>query len=114
MGGQTISDIIKSKQYDGRYIIHSTTSLPLVRKTIQEIGMKIVNEYLVIEGKIYNILIEVIPGDMELTDKELYMGPSLINNNDDEVIKYYRFLLDVLEDNATMSGNDQLKLQERT
>ncbi len=113
MGGQTISNIIDKVKFNGRYIIHSTTSISLVRKTIQNIGMNIIKEHLIIEGKIYNILIEAIHGKMNLSEKELFMGPSLMKQNSDEVNEYYNFLLNTFEKNAIKSKINNLNLKER-
>ena len=44
MGGQTISKIIESKEFKGRYLIHATTNIPQVRNVLQNIDMKITNE----------------------------------------------------------------------
>ena len=57
MGGNTISKIISSKTFKGRYIIHATTSLGTIRKTIEKIGISIFNEIIIKEGKIFNIII---------------------------------------------------------
>ncbi len=113
MGGQTISNILKSKNFNGRYIIHSTTSVPSVRKTIQDIGLNITKEHLVIEGKIYNIIIEAIPGNMNLSDKELFMGPSLLKQDGNDVNNYYEFIFNTLEKNAFQSNNENFKIKER-
>lgn len=111
MGGQTISKILKSKSFNGRYIIHSTTDIPLVRKTISENGMTIINEYLITEGKIYNILIQVISGEQKLSDKELFMGPLLMN--DPNTKEYYKFCLNNMEKNALLSKNTEYRIKER-
>ncbi len=113
MGGITISEIIKSKKHNGRFIIHSTTNLIDVREAIQEIGFEITDEWVAFEGKVHNVIIEAKPGKMNLEDKEKFMGPSLINKVDKQVIDYYTHLYNVFERNAKLSGDDNLKIEER-
>ncbi len=113
MGGNTISEIIKQENFNGRYIIHSTTSIELVRETIMSIGHKIVNESVIYEGKVHNVIIETQPGNCVISEKELFMGPSLINKVDESIINYYEHLLSVFERNAELSNDDNLKINER-
>ncbi len=113
IGGNTISSIIKEKKHNGRYIIHSTTNLEEVRNTIKEIGHKITNEWVIYEGKIHNVIIESTKGNMDLTDKDIFMGPSLVNKDDEQVINYYQHLYDIFERNASLSGDINLKVKER-
>ncbi len=113
MGGLTISSIIKEKEFNGRYIIHSTTNLEELRLALQDIGYMINDEWVVFERKVHNVIIEAIPGDMNLSEKEIFMGPKLIDKNDDEVINYYQHLFDVFERNSKLSKNEELKINER-
>ncbi len=113
MGGITISSIIEAKQFNGRFIIHSTTNLEQLRKTIQSIGYLIKDEHVVFEGKVHNVIIEAIPGNCELTEKELFMGPSLLNKNDESIMNYYNHLLNVFERNSKLSKDDNLRMNER-
>lgn len=110
MGATTINNMLRP--FNGRYIIHSTTHIPDVRRTIQQNGHVITNEWIDKEGKIYNIVIETEPGVMELTEKELYLGPILMNNRQDSE-DYYAFLLRTLTKIAKDSGMKELKLKER-
>ncbi len=113
MGGKTISKIISSKPFNGRYIIHSTTSLPEVRKTIEKIGMSIFNEIIIKEGKIFNIIMEVVRGKESLSKKEMYMGPSLLKKNYDYTKKYYEFLLEVIINNSLKSKDEFFEKEKR-
>ncbi len=113
MGGITISEIIKAKEFDGRFLIHSTTNLEEVRKTIQEIGFEITNEWVVFEGKVHNVIIEAKKGEMKLDEKSIFMGPKLILKDDEQVINYYNHLFNVFERNSELSKNPELKINER-
>lgn len=111
MGGRTISKIIGQKIFLGKYILHPTTDLLLLRHKIRDIGMKISNEWVIKEGKVYNIIIEVISGNMILNSRCLYMGPYLIKKQ--ESIPYYKSILKKLNKNSISSGNKNLMIQER-
>lgn len=113
MGATTINNILKQKDFNGRYIIHSTTHIDDVRKHIQDIGHTITNEWVDQEGKIYNIVIETKPGKSNLTEKELFLGPILMNKRQ-EAESYYAFLLRTLTKNVEDSGIEDLKEKERT
>ncbi len=111
MGATTIGNILKP--FNGRYIIHSTTHIRDVRKYIQDIGHVITNEWVDQEGKIYNIVIETKKGKMNLSEKELFLGPILMNKRQ-EAESYYAFLLRTLTKNVEDSGIEDLKIKERT
>ncbi len=113
MGGITISEIIKSKKHNGRFIIHSTTNLIEVREALQDIGFEITNEWVVFEGKIHNVIIEAKQGKMILDDKLKFMGPMLITKNDEQTLNYYEHLYNVYERNSKLSGDEELKINER-
>lgn len=113
MGATTINNILNQKDFNGRYIIHSTTHIDDVRKHIQDIGHTITNEWVDQEGKIYNIVIETKPGKSNLTEKELFLGPILMNKRQ-EAESYYAFLLRTLTKNVEDSGIEDLKEKERT
>ncbi len=113
MGGTTISEIIKAKKHNGRFIIHSTTNLIEVRETLQEIGFKITDEWVVFERKVHNVIIEAYPGEMNLNDKQKFMGPSLIGKDDKQALEYYKHLYNVFERNSELSGDGNLKIDER-
>lgn len=113
MGGNTISKIISSNKFNGRFLIHSTTKLNDLRKKISDINFKITNEWLVYEGKVHNVIIEAIPGKQSLDEKEIFMGPILLGKDDEEVINYYKYLYNVFENNSKLSGDKNLKINER-
>lgn len=113
MGGITISEIIKSKDFNGRYIIHSTTNLEEVRQSIIDIGHIIKDEWVVFEGKVHNVIIETEQGNETLTEKDKFMGPKLIAKKDEQTLNYYDHLLNVFERNASLSKDENLKSKER-
>lgn len=112
MGATTINKIIGDINFNGRYIIHSTTHVDDVRREIQKIGHVIANEWIDIEGKIYNIIIETKVGKMSLTEREFYLGPCLMKKRKESEF-YYAFLLRLLTKISKKSKNEGFKLKER-
>lgn len=107
MGGITISKIISSKKFYGRYILQPTTKFETLRNTLIKEGFKIKNEWIVKEGKIYNLIIESVKGKQKLTNKELFLGPYLIKKHKKiEINEYFVFLLEILIKNN--EWNDHL------
>jgi len=113
MGGKTISSIISQKNFNGRYIIHSTTSIDQLRKTIEKNRITIINEIIIKEGKIFNIIIETKPGETLLTDMDIFMGPSLLKKNYSYTNEYYSFLLNRIVKNSDKSNNKNFMKKER-
>lgn len=113
MGGITISNIINEKNISSRLLIHSTTDNHIVRKALMDNGMKIDNEWIVLEGKVYNIVIEASRGKVKLSKKELFMGPKLLEKVDPETMSYFEHLLNIFERNSELSKNKELRKQER-
>ncbi|BDU67648.1 MAG: SAM-dependent methyltransferase [Candidatus Tyloplasma litorale] len=113
MGGDKISEIISQKKFNGRYILHPTTNFELVRERLSKINFYIKNEWIIKERKIFNLIIEAIPGTMNLSKKELFMGPSLIYKKDKEIIDYYKYNLKIFNDNSIKSKNINFKKNER-
>jgi len=100
MGGQTICKIIKSKKFNGRFIIHTTTSLGMVRKCISD-------------NKIFNIIMETSVGNQKLSEKELFLGPILLKQKAKETNEYYNYLFKTFENNAKKSNDPNLYKKER-
>ncbi len=113
MGGITISEIIKAKKFNGKFILHATTNLEQLRHTINEIGYLIEDEFVVFEGKVHNVIIVAKPGNEDLNERDIFMGPKLITKNDEPVINYYNHLFNVFERNSKLSKDDSLRKEER-
>jgi len=113
MGGQTICKIIKSKKFNGRFIIHTTTSLGMVRKCISDNKMIIINEIIIKDNKIFNIIMETSVGNQKLSEKELFLGPILLKQKAKETNEYYNYLFKTFENNAKKSNDPNLYKKER-
>lgn len=64
-------------------IIQSNTGFSSIRKEINKLGYKIVDETLVKEKGIIYVVIKFIKSKVKYSKKELYFGPILLNNKDE-------------------------------
>ena len=87
MGSNTIVGILKySKdklQNVNNIIIQSNTDLYFLRKNITNIGYYIEDEVLVEDKNIIYTVIKFSKGKKKYSHKELYLGPILLNKNDE-------------------------------
>ena len=98
MGKDTIIDILKENKDKlkliDNLIVSSHSKIPELRKDINQLNFKIVKEKVVYDENKYYVVISYTKGKEKLTDRELLLGPILLNNKDKEVLEYYRYLLD--------------------
>ena len=91
MGGALISRIIENgKEYlqGAALVICSHTDIPLVRKTLQAIAYHVAAERVVrAKGRFY-IVMRAECGSVSYSDKELYLGPCLLQQPDEIFLRY--------------------------
>ena len=88
MGANTIIEIIKNnlvkiEQIDN-FIIQSNTKIPLLRKELNKLKFKIIDEIYVEDNKKSYIIIKFVKGREKYNKKELYFGPILLKKNEFE------------------------------
>lgn len=86
MGTSTILKIISDKKSPNKLVLASNNEYFRLRKNLNKIGYKIIDEKAVLENNHYYIILLCIRGKQKLTKKELLFGIS--NNNE-----YYKYLL---------------------
>ena len=93
MGGALISRILLAGQeylQDAALVIGSHTDIPLVRKTLCDIGYHLAQEKIVrAKGRFY-IVMRAEKGVCSYTEKELYLGPCLLKTPD---VMLHQYLL---------------------
>lgn len=91
MGGALISKIlITGQQYlqGAALVICSHTDIPLVRRTLQDIDYHLTDEKVVrAKGRFY-VVMRADAGSVAYSDKELYLGPQLLKQPDDILLRY--------------------------
>jgi len=93
MGGELINKILS----DGLEYLNNIDTLILsphldsssVRQFLMKIGYAIIEEGLVFDDKYY-LVIKAKKGVMSLSEKELLLGPYLINNKSEIIINYWK------------------------
>ena len=83
MGGRLISQILRDGcglLQGAALVLSSHTDIPLVRQTLMQIGYAITAERIVrAKGRFY-VLMRAEPGNAHYTERELYLGPALLDN----------------------------------
>jgi len=87
MGTNTILKIINDKKTPEKLVISSNNEHYKLRKKINEMGYKIINEKIVLESNHYYVILTLIKGSQKLTINQMKFGVS----NDK---KYYTYLLE--------------------
>ncbi|MBQ8901496.1 MAG: SAM-dependent methyltransferase [Bacilli bacterium] len=91
MGTSTILKILDNEKTPHKLVLASNNDYYKLRKKINEIGYKIVDEQAIYENNHYYIILLCIKQKQKLTKKELKYG---ISNNED----YYKYLLNKNKD----------------
>ena len=82
MGGDTVSGIIRrgaDRLHGAALILGAQTDLPMVRRTLCEIGYRICRETVASEGKHDYVLIRAEKGTADYSEEELLLGPVLLS-----------------------------------
>lgn len=105
MGGHTLCGILRSGQdqlYGAALILSAHTDVPLVRQTLGEIGYRITRERIVFDNKRFYVLMKAESGMECLTEKQLLIGPRLMEERPSLYPEYLQWRIGVLscEQNA--------------
>ena len=92
MGGHTLAGILEdgiAHLHGAKLILSPQTELPLVRDTIyNKLRYHIEKEQVVRAAKRYYVMMLAAPGERDLTEKEKYLGPSLMTQADEGYLSY--------------------------
>ncbi len=92
MGGQTVADILLAAPQNlqgAALVLSPQTENHLVRDAVMRIGYHFTHEQVVLSARRYYLILKAEPGAIQYTDKELRMGPCLMQENGD---LYYEYL----------------------
>ena len=98
MGGEVIRHILtegKGRLHGASVVVSPQTDLPLVRKTVSEIGYHITGEETAFSAGRYYVILKAEPGNIQYSEKELFLGPVLMTNQGDRTRGYYAWRYDV-------------------
>ncbi len=91
MGGHTLSGILtngKDKLQSAALILSAHTDLALLRRTVMEIGYRIEEEHIAFAAGRYYVVLRAAPGSTEYTERQLFLGPRLMETNVDHYPEY--------------------------
>jgi len=120
MGGTTISEIItagREKLRNAKLILQPNVAAPELRLTLVRMGYRITDERVAPDGRRNYIIIVAEPGQASYDERQLTVGPVLLEKMPDELLPYALFRLNVAEKalKGAASGEDdrQKSLLER-
>lgn len=101
MGMETIVEILESGKSEldhvERLIISSNNKYKDLRTNVIKLGYKISFETIIYDEEKYYIIIEFTKGTEKYSEKELYFGPVLLKNKNENFYNYYRNIKNVKE-----------------
>lgn len=113
MGMETIVEILengkKELNHIERLIISSNNKYQELRTNITKLGFKISYETIIYDEEKYYTIVEFIKGKETYSDKELYFGPVLLKNKDENFYNYYQNIKNVKEMIVKSLPNDNSK-----
>ncbi|MBO2517495.1 MAG: hypothetical protein CW338_09555 [Clostridiales bacterium] len=98
MGGELISRILSEGReylYSAALILCPQTDINLLRCTVMSIGYHIVCEEAVMSAGRYYVVLRAEPGEINYTEKEIFLGPVLMRAGTETAKDYYRWRYDV-------------------
>ena len=105
MGGRTIQEILlrgRDRLRAAPLILSAHTDLPLVRRAVMEIGYRLVSETPCLDAGRYYLLMKVLPGEEELTPREIRLGKPLFRSASPVLPAYLKHRAEVLS--AKLAG----------
>ncbi len=110
MGVYTIMDILNRKHDQKTYLLQANDKYEILRQYLQDNHLKIVDEYIV-HDKFYYIIMKVIPGEMNLSEEDMYVGPFLKKKS--EATPYYLYQIEKLEDICNVADKRTITKNQR-
>lgn len=103
MGGATIAEIIREGRMrlgGARLVLQPNVAAPQLRRALSKAGYGITDERVALDGRRCYVIIAAEPGTNEYTDRELTVGPVLLQSMPRELAPYARFRLRVAKEAA--------------
>lgn len=115
MGGKTIAHIIKDgceKLQGATLVLSAHTELHILRNAIAGIGYCIETEEIAYAGGRFYVIIRAVPGVCTYTDKEILIGPKLLEGKSEHYIDYLLWRKNVLACENSDTGRAQYQMIE--
>ena len=98
MGGATIADIVRrgrDRLGQARLVLEPNVAAPQLRKSLSDCGYAITDERVVQDGRRNYVILRAEPGTSRYSERELVVGPVLLERMPPELEPYARFRLRV-------------------
>lgn len=111
MGGALIADILKNGREtlrNARLVLQPNVAARELRRALMELGYRITDETIAPDGRRNYVVIAAEPGESRYTEKELTVGPVLLQKMPDALHPYAAFYLRVAQkalDGAERGGD---------
>ncbi len=115
MGGKTIAHILTQgfhRIQGATLVLSAHTEITALRKTIAEIGYHLDAEDIARAGGRYYVMMRAIPGESCYSEKEMLLGPKLMETMPEEYLPYLQWRRDVLACENSDEGKKNLKIVE--
>ena len=112
MGGHTLTGILsdgREKLCGASLILSAHTDMPLVRQTLMELNYRIETEEIAFAANRFYCLLRAAPGQEELTEKQLWVGPRLLEVKADHYAEYLQWRIGIAEKKQTAQGKQEWK-----
>ncbi len=98
MGGEVISEILlngRDRLCEAELILCPQTDAEMLRGTLLEIGYAIKDECAVTAAGRRYVVIKAVPGAVHYDERQLFLGPVMMNKRDKDTLDYYMWRLQV-------------------
>lgn len=94
VGGDNIVNMFKENpaiiNYVDTFVFQANNNIPYMRKYLNSIGLKIVEEKIIEEDNLIYEIIKFVKGKQDLNEKEIYFGPILLKEKGEIFEKKYQ------------------------
>ncbi len=113
MGGNTVSNILLKgggKLEGAVLVLSAQTEIPLLRRTLSALHYRIEDEQIAFSANRYYVLLRAAPGDEELSDRQLFLGPRLMEKNADSYEAYLAWRIERTLQKRSEEGRGELSM----
>ena len=111
MGGHTLCGILtegQEKLQGATLILSAHTDMPLVRQTLMELDYRIEKEEIAYAANRFYVLLRAVPGQEALSEKQLSLGPRLMETYPTHYLEYLQWRIGIAEKKQSPEGKREL------